>query len=108
MTNSNIVIQPESSLDVNSSEALRREIVDTIGREPDTILVDCQAITFMDSSGLSALVMALKLSKEKGIRFALCSVGEQANMLFQLTGMDQVFDMFENRAAFEATIAQPA
>lgn len=108
MSNSNIVIQPESSLDVTTSEALRREIVDTIDQAPETILVDCQAITFMDSSGLSALVMALKTSKEKGIRFALCSVGEQANMLFQLTGMDQVFDMFEDRAAFEATMAQPA
>lgn len=107
MSNSNIVIQPESNLDVTTSEALRREIVDTLGRDPETILVDCQAITFMDSSGLSALVMALKLSREKGIRFALCAVGDQANMLFQLTGMDQVFDMFEDRAAFEATIEQP-
>ncbi|MEM9089537.1 MAG: STAS domain-containing protein [Cyanobacteria bacterium P01_F01_bin.53] len=108
MSDSNVVIQPDSSLDVNSSEALRREIVDTIDRGPSSILVDCQAITFMDSSGLSAMVMALKLSKEAGIRFALCSVGEQANMLFQLTGMDQVFEMFDDRAAFENSIAQPA
>ena len=108
MTDSNIVIQPESSLDVNTSESLRKEIADAIDRNPDTVLIDCQAITFMDSSGLSALVMALKLSKEKGIRFALCSVGEQAKMLFQLTGMDRIFDMFENRAAFESTVAQPA
>ena len=108
MTDSNIVIQPESSLDVNTSESLRKEIADAIDRNPDTVLIDCQAITFMDSSGLSALVMALKLSKEKGIRFALCSVGEQAKMLFQLTGMDRIFDMFDNRAAFESTVAQPA
>lgn len=102
----NVVIQPESRLDVNSSENLRREIVDTIARGPETILLDCQSITFMDSSGLSTLVMALKLSREADIRFSLCSVGEQSEMLLRLTGMDQVFEIFEDRTAFEKTISQ--
>jgi len=108
MSNSNVVIRTEDRLDVNSSEDLRREIMDALDKAPKTILVDCQDVTFMDSSGLSAMVMALKLSREANIRLALCSVGEQAGLLFELTGMDKVFDIFEDRAAFEKTIEQPA
>ena len=107
MSNSNVVIRTEDRLDVNSSEDLRREIMDALDKEPKTILVDCQDVTFMDSSGLSAMVMALKLSREANIHLALCSVGEQARLLFELTGMDRVFDIFEDRAAFEKTVEQP-
>lgn len=107
MSNLNVVIRPESSLDVNSSEDLRREVVNAIDKAPKTILLDCQDVTFMDSSGLSAIVMAFKLSREADVRLALCSVGEQAGLLFELTGMDKVFDIFEDRAAFEKTIEQP-
>lgn len=98
------VIRPEGSVDVTSSEALRQAIIDAMNQANGILLVDCQDVTFMDSSGLSALVMALKLAKESSVRFALCSVGEQAAMLFSLTGMDQVFEMFEDQAAFEKTL----
>ena len=99
------VVQPEGSLDVSSSEALRQEIVDILDQDVSSLLVDCRNVSFMDSSGLSALVMALKLARESSVRFALCSVGEQAALLFRLTGMHKVFEIFETRAAFEETLA---
>ena len=101
------IIELEGSLDVTNSEALRQKIVDTLNQDASTLLVDCQNVTFMDSSGLSALVMALKLARESSVRFALCAVGEQAAMMFRLTGMDNVFEMYEDRAAFEQTLKQP-
>ncbi|MEO1401614.1 MAG: STAS domain-containing protein [Cyanobacteria bacterium J06635_1] len=102
--NNSIIIQPEGSVDINSSDALRREILDGVNQGSQTILIDCQDITFMDSSGLSAMVMALKLARDANIRLALCSVSEQASLLFRLTGMDKVFEIFEHRAAFEQTL----
>lgn len=108
MSELNVVIQPEQSLDITTSESLRIKITDTLQRNVDSILIDCQHVTFMDSSGLSAMVMALKHAKEANVRLALCAVGEQAGMLFSLTGMDQIFEIFEDRAAFEKTIAQLA
>ncbi len=108
MSNPNVVIRPEGSIDVNSSEALRREIVDSLKPGVSSILLDCQDVTFMDSSGLSAVVMALKLSREADVRFSLCSVGEQVGLVFDLTGINKVLDIFEDRAAFEQTTKQPA
>lgn len=106
MSNRVAIIQPQGSLDINSSDALRQEVVDTLNKGTSSLLVDCTNVTFMDSSGLSALVMALKLARESSVRFALCTVGEQSAMLFRLTGMDKVFEMFEDRAAFEETLVQ--
>lgn len=108
MSNFTSVVRPEGNIDVTNSETFRQEMCDVLSKDVSTVLINCEAITFMDSSGLSAMVMSLKLAKELGVRLALCSVSEQAGMLFQLTGMDQVFEIFEDQAAFEAAVAQPA
>ena len=43
--------------------------------------------------------MALKSVKSVGGRLFLCSVGDQARMLFELTGVDRVFEVFPDQAA---------
>jgi anti-anti-sigma factor len=101
---SNIVIRPIGSLDISSSDTLRQEVTEAINQGAQSLLINCQEVSFLDSSGLSVMVMALKKAKETNIRLALCSVGEQAILLFQLTGMNRVFEIFENQAAFEETL----
>ncbi|MEL6788005.1 MAG: STAS domain-containing protein, partial [Cyanobacteria bacterium J06607_15] len=65
-----------------------------------TILVDFHRVTFMDSSGLGALVKALKTVNAADVKFFLCSVNEQISMLFELTSMDNYFTILSDRAEF--------
>jgi anti-anti-sigma factor len=41
------------------------------------VLIDFQDVTFMDSSGLGALVLALKTVRAAGGKLFICSVNEQ-------------------------------
>jgi anti-anti-sigma factor len=64
------------------------------------VLVDCRDVELMDSSGLGALVMALKTLRAAGGRLSLCSMNEQLTMVLALTGMDEVFEVFANQDEF--------
>ena len=55
------------------------------------ITVDFHQTTFIDSSGLGALVSNLKTTQEKGIDFKLKNVTPQVMAVLNLTGLDLVF-----------------
>ncbi|HTL87972.1 MAG TPA: STAS domain-containing protein [Leptolyngbya sp.] len=67
-----------------------------IHSDATVILVDCTNVQFMSSTGLMALVIAFKRSREFGKPMLLRSINEQIKMLLELTGMEQVFEVMEN------------
>jgi anti-anti-sigma factor len=67
----------------------------------DVALVDLADVTFMDSSGLSAMIMALKEVRAAGGDVCLCSPQPQVKILLDLLAMEQVFKMFPDRATFD-------
>jgi anti-anti-sigma factor len=68
------------------------------------LLVDMDELEFLDSAGLMALVKGFRLAQSLGRRFSLCSVPPSVRMMFELTQLDTVFEIFENRDSFEATL----
>lgn len=102
MTNIVRAIQPEGILDSVNSNSLRREIMDTIDSGVKTILLDLQNITFMNSSGMGALVATLKAVKAAGGQLALCSLSDQVRIIFELSRMDRIFQVYQDRQEFEA------
>lgn len=64
------------------------------------ILLDFAGITFMDSAGLGSLVLLLKTVRSYGGKLYLCNVNQQIQMLFELTNMDSIFEIFESPEAF--------
>ncbi|MEM6426519.1 MAG: STAS domain-containing protein [Cyanobacteria bacterium P01_H01_bin.119] len=99
------VIEPSGILDGTKAAEFRSQINEALQTDADTLLVDLKDITFIDSSGLGALVVALKAVKSKERQMYICSVNEQIRMLFELTSMERVFEVFSDREAFETAIA---
>lgn len=97
------IIQPSGIMDGTKVEEFRKEVKDIITSGTDTILIDLQDVAFVDSSGLGALVSALKIVRSAGGKLYLCSLNEQVKMLFELTSMDRVFQVFDNREQFQAS-----
>lgn len=95
------VIQPGGIFDGTQTSEFRCNINESIEAGAKVILVDLQDVTFMDSSGLGTLVVALKAVRAKGGKMFLCSVNDQVKMLFELTSMGSVFKIFADRKAFE-------
>jgi anti-anti-sigma factor len=94
-------IQPSGILDSTKAAQFRQEIEQLAVNDADKIVVDFKEVTFMDSSGLGALVLSLKSVRSQGGELFVCSINEQIRMLFELTSMDRVFEVFADREEAE-------
>ena len=63
------------------------------------LLVDLEAVGFLDSSGLGALVRALTLAQKEGGQAKLLHAGPQVRKLLQMTKLDSVFEIHEDLEA---------
>ncbi|PSN18697.1 sulfate transporter [filamentous cyanobacterium CCP5] len=97
------VLEPEGILDSSKAERFRQTVNDLPG-EAEVLLLDLKDVTFIDSSGLGILVVILKQLRTAGRRLCICSINDQVKMLFELTSMNQVFEVFDDRDAFEAEV----
>ncbi|MGG6239602.1 STAS domain-containing protein [Nodosilinea sp. AN01ver1] len=100
------VIEPAGILDSTKAEEFRQSVEDLLQNGAEIILVDLKDITFIDSSGLGTLVVLLKKIRGLNRTLCICSMNDQVKMLFELTSMDRVFEIYENRQAFEAAKLQ--
>ncbi|MGB3138877.1 MAG: STAS domain-containing protein [Nodosilinea sp.] len=98
------VIEPTGILDSTKSDGFRQAVEGMLQDGAETILVDLKDITFIDSSGLGTLVVLLKKIRGMNRTFCISSINDQVRMLFELTSMDRVFDIYEDRQAFEDAV----
>ena len=96
------VLSPVGILDGTRAEEIRAEVKRALGQGAKTLLMDLKETTFVDSSGLGTLVSVLKMVRSQEGEMYICSINPQVKMLFELTSMDRVFGIYEDRASFEA------
>ncbi len=96
--------QPSGILDGITGNQLRRNITAAVETGIDIVLLDLQDITFMNSAGLGTLLAALRAVKNTGGNIFLCSANEQVKMLFGMTKMERVFEIFLNRDEFKNAV----
>ena len=70
---------------------------------PSKIVLDFSQTTFIDSSGIGALVSNLKLAKQRGSDLVLRSLKPQVMAVFALTSLDQVLTIEEPTATSTPT-----
>lgn len=95
------VVRPSGILDGTQANQLRKEINAQLEKASEVVLIDLKDVTFIDSSGLGALVSALKMVRTKGSKLFICSINDQIRMLFELTSMDRVFKVYKDEESFK-------
>ncbi|BAW96553.1 anti-anti-sigma factor [[Synechococcus] sp. NIES-970] len=103
MDNKIAIFHPTGIFDNIKYLEFRDDLIKSVTEEKKEIaLLDFTGITFMDSAGLGSLVLLLKAVRSHGAKMVLCHVNEQVQMLFELTNMDKVFEIFPTQADFFA------
>jgi anti-sigma B factor antagonist len=100
------IVQPSGILDGTKVSEFRQEISELVQKDTKIILIDFKEVTFMDSSGLGALVLSLKTVRAAGAQLFICSINDQIKMLFELTSMDRVFEIFPSRDEWEKNLPE--
>jgi anti-sigma B factor antagonist len=97
------VIHPTGDVDAYTAPDFRAELHQaTCAGTP--VVVDLSDITFIDSAGLGALVGAHRRMLEAGGRLRVVRPPALVGRAFELTGLDELLDLYDDREAALATI----
>ena len=104
MENKIEVIRPSGIIDGISGNEIRQRAIQLLNDGTKIILVDCQNISFMNSAGIGALVAALKAINNEGGEFYLCSLNSQVKIIFKMTKMNRIFQIFTDIEEFQEKV----
>lgn len=93
-----VVSLKEKRLDAVIAPSFREAMVARIDQGQRNIVLDLSQVSFMDSSGLGAVVYVLKHLGHTG-RLHICGVTPGVMAVLKLTRMDRVFKTFDTRQA---------
>ncbi len=88
------VIEIAGSLNVSNAHQIRQTMIDTIPGESTQVVLNLRDLYFIDSSGLAALVLGLTRARKYQGNLCLCSLQPPVRMIFEMTRLDKVFEIF--------------
>ncbi|TAM90447.1 MAG: anti-sigma factor antagonist [Jatrophihabitans sp.] len=88
------VVGVAGEVDLHSAPALREGLESEIERRLHGVVVDLSAVSFLDSTGLGALVSSRTAAGERGVSLPVVCTSERILKLFTITGLDGVFQIF--------------
>lgn len=93
------VIHPHGCLNAANALEFERDLTTVLAQDDVCgLFVDLAGVESLDSSGLMALVSALKIAQNLSKTFQLYSVSPAIRIIFELTQLDGVFEIFEHKA----------
>jgi anti-sigma B factor antagonist len=85
-------IKPAGILDGVKANQLRQQVSELLAVGNNRVMLDMADVNFIDSSGLSALIVSLKMLRTAGGDLYLCSIAEPVRNLLSITRMDRLFE----------------
>ncbi|MEM6599282.1 MAG: STAS domain-containing protein [Cyanobacteria bacterium P01_D01_bin.36] len=99
-----IILAPTGRLDITTAWQFRLKLQESISEETPHILVNLAEVNFIDSSGLTSLVAGMRDADKIDGSFRICNVHPEAKLVFEVTMMDSVFEIYETE---EEALAAP-
>lgn len=90
-----VVVTPEGRLTMVSAAEFKAVVDRAVAGGRTLVVVDLNATTFMDSSGLGALVGGLRSTRSAGGDLRIARANEQVRTVLELTTMDRVLRPYE-------------
>jgi anti-sigma B factor antagonist len=85
------VVTVGGEIDVYTAPRLRDRITELVGAGTYDIVIDLEAVEFLDSTGLGVLVGGLKKVRAHGGSLELVCTQERLLKIFRITGLAKVF-----------------
>lgn len=98
------VVRVNGDLDVVTASQLRERLADLVRRGHYDLIVDLEAVSFLDSSGLAVLVNALKRARAHDGSVRLVCTSEPLLQIFRITGLNKTFSIHATAADALATV----
>jgi anti-sigma B factor antagonist len=91
------VLALTGELDMETVDRFERALAETVDGGPVAVVADLTRLTFLDSSGLAALLGALRTLGLAGARMVVACANPTVLRLFEVTRADATFEIFSTR-----------
>ena|SRR5438309_9672396 len=88
------VMRPEGRLDMASAPALRHQMRQLMDSGVSKLVLDLSGVSFVDSSGLGAIISGLKLARQAGGDLRIACANQQVLVDLDLTSLNQVLQPY--------------
>ncbi len=102
-----VVVLASGEVDLALAPDLDRQIAGAL-KQNRGVIVDLSGATFLDSIALGVLIAARQESESAGTELYLIIADERVARVFELTGLQSAFSIFDSRAALTAHLAGTA
>ncbi len=92
-------------LDASSSKKVKEAVKDLLDTNVRNVVFDMEGIDFIDSTGLGSLVAALRSVSKQGGEIKIAGLGERVRVIFELTRLHRIFDIYDNGAEAAASFS---
>jgi len=93
------VLPLKGEIDLHVSPSVTALLNAMIDNKPQRLMVDLSSVTYIDSSGLAALIAAMQRVEGYGGKFLLAGLQGTICIIFENLRLDQVFQIFPVAAA---------
>ncbi len=100
------IISVSGEIHVSTVPQFSQRLTSAIESGKTAIVLDMTGVEFIDSTGLSVLLNGLRLVNQKRGGLALVCSNPTVLRLFQVTNLDDTFDIFDDRAKAIAHVIQ--
>lgn len=90
------VVVLAGAVDMHHAPLVLRTLLEAIQGTTSRLVVNFEAVNYMDSSGLATLVEVYRRMKAASGQLVLCGVNERVRSIFELTKLDRFFTICAN------------
>lgn len=86
-----LFVDLQGDLDINSNKEFKEKVNSVQGVKK--ITVNCENLSYIDSTGLGAFISIYKHIKEKGEKLVITGLKPHIKKIFLITDLDKVFEI---------------
>jgi anti-anti-sigma factor len=91
---SSVLVRLSGEIDLAAVEAIENELLPLEDRFP-TVVLDLRGVTFLDSTGLRAIVSADARARKNGFELKIIRGPEQVQKILYLSGLDKILPLVD-------------
>ena len=99
------ILELHGEVDMANARTLRRLLKGKAKSKCRALLLDVSRLSFIDSTGLAAIIEYLRDSTQFGGRFCIGGAGEQLRAIFEVVRLDKAMPIFADSAKAKEALA---
>jgi anti-sigma B factor antagonist len=100
------VISLSGEVDLYTAPDFKQTLLEVIGQGGKDVVIDFSNTTFIDSTTLGVLVGGVKRLRPNGGQLSLVCADRNITKIFEITGLDKVFPIYDSRDEAVAQMGQ--